>query len=319
MSTWLIKRKRKENTDKVIHLLSKNDLTALEMSQSLGLFCPDVVMILLDLEKGAFAERGEVNNQGFVMWKKKDTNNAVKPKAATTSKPTVVPKPKEKLKTIEINLDHCGQFAISEDTIEGWFQPISMKQWEEIVGFHRSVSLEHDAETVSYHRWNPKTKEYDTIIPWQVTQGSGLSVKTDWSSDANSKLLDDYAKENGCDFFPANTIHTHVAASAFESGTDAADEEDLPGWHITLGHISTKDKVMDTDTRFRLPKFKPVKERTSVMTSYDIELKHLFEEGTDLKKVTQCRTQNPKFNEFKSRVNIIRSSNYRGSPGQKKG
>jgi len=229
-----------------------------------------------------------------------------------------VKKEEEPIEPVHLDLIHCGQFSINDKEITGWFQPISLFLWREIVGFHKQFSLDFDAETVSYHRWNPSRKAYDTIIPYQTTTGGGLSVSTDWQDGRNVQLLNDYAKKWGCEFFPACTIHTHVAASAFESGVDAADEKDQPGWHLTLGHLAEgKDKI-DIDSRFRLPKFKKVKALTDAETGYKVPLINLFEEGTDMDVVYGCPHNNKNFNQFRKRVTVTQTKSSWSPKGKSK-
>jgi hypothetical protein len=222
----------------------------------------------------------------------------------TSSKTKMAPeKPKEE--SIHLQLEHCGEFLIKEDVITGWFHPIPLSTWRKIIGFHKSFSLKYHAETVSYHRWNPKIEDYDTIIPHQKTQAPGLSVNTDWQNPLNIALLDEYAAENGQDFFPACTIHTHVATSAFESGTDAADEEEQAGWHITLGHLTKVHGEIDTHFRFRTPRTKKVKDLITDNESYEIEPENLFERSTTKDEILKCPHDDTSFNDFYPRVTLI--------------
>lgn len=204
-------------------------------------------------------------------------------------------------KQVALALAHCGEFLVKEKEIVGWVQPIPMKLWARIVGFHRTVSKAMNSESVSYHRFNPKTGFYDTIIPHQITQKNGLHVHTPWDQEKNRILLDRYAQKHGAEFFPANTIHTHVNAGAFESGTDAGDEKDLPGWHITLGHLNTF-KDMDVHCRFRLPQIPKVKKLTFTERGYVIDAKHLFARGTKPEQITRQDESDPTWHKFIERV-----------------
>jgi len=222
----------------------------------------------------------------------KNTTTSSEPAEETKEEPEVA-----------VALAHCGEFAVKEKQVSGWFHPIKMNLWMKILGFHREISKRHNAESVSYHRWNPRKNEYDTIIPFQDSTGKGLAVDVKWDDPRNRKLLDEYAAENGQEFFPCCTIHTHVDAAAFESGTDAGDEEDLPGWHITIGHLLTKKKI-DLDCRFRLPKLPKVSELTDVEDSFDLDEKHLFEKGVNLDIVTNPESTTKNWFNFLSRVHI---------------
>lgn len=214
-------------------------------------------------------------------------------------------------------MPHCGEFLLKDGTINGWFQPIPIYQWREIIGFHKTLSIATNAETVSYHKWDPARKRYHTIIPFQDTVPGGLSVDVDWEDHRNIKLLDDFAKANGGDsMLPACTIHTHVNSSAFESGTDAADEDDMPGWHLTLGHLSKHKTLLDVHSRFRLPKVKRVIKHTTVKEGYEFPLANLFPAGTDMELVLNCPWTNQNLLQFADRVALTKKTIYRGYSSQ---
>jgi hypothetical protein len=183
-----------------------------------------------------------------------------------------------KIKPVEFNMTGTS-FRINEKMIiEGNFHPIPLELWKAIIGFHRQVSINLDAESVSYHRWSEADKCYHTIIPYQKTSKHGLHVDVDWTTKENQELLNRYGKLYKEDFFPACTIHTHVDASAFESGTDAKDEEHNPGWHITLGKLVSKDEY-HFDFRMRLPQTKKLKEFVDTSKKVNLEMRHLFVES----------------------------------------
>jgi len=186
---------------------------------------------------------------------------------------------KAKHEKVLFKLTGC-EFHIQNLTVYGNFKPIDMTLWKAIIGFHRQISINLDAESVSYHRWHEPEGKYHSLIPFQKTRKHGLSVKVDWQDERNQKLLDEYGAKFKTDFFPACTIHTHVDSSAFESGTDAADEVDNPGWHITLGNLISESKY-DLDFRMRLPQLKKLKEYVNTGSKVDLDMGHLFK---DLKK-----------------------------------
>lgn len=175
-----------------------------------------------------------------------------------------------------------AEMTLDKEGITGKFHPIPKDMWEAIIGFHRQVSIDHDAESVSYHRWHEPTKEYHTLIPYQSTKQHGLSIDFNWTDPQNVALLDEYAEKWKTDFFPACTIHTHVDASAFESGTDAKDENEQPGWHITLGHLLSHDEY-HYDFRMRLPKMKKVSAIVDTDCSYNLSIRNLFCSDVDEK------------------------------------
>ncbi len=51
------------------------------------------------------------------------------------------------------------------------------------------------------------------------------------------------------DWFAFGTVHHHCSANAFQSGTDATNEESQDGLHITIGNMNTKDRY-DIHARF---------------------------------------------------------------------
>ena len=165
--------------------------------------------------------------------------------------------------------------------IEGTFHPIPLDLWNAIVGFHRQVSIDHGGESVTYHRWHETSGCYHTLIPWQQTSEYGLSVNVDWQDPRNMALLDAYAKQFKEEFLPACTIHTHVDTWAFESDTDAKDEHEAPGWHITLGHLLSYDKY-DAHYRLRVPKLKSLKEIINVNAAIKIGWSNLFSPGPEV-------------------------------------
>lgn len=204
--------------------------------------------------------------------------------------------PMEKLK-----MRHAGEFEVTKGKVRGFLHPIPMPLWQAIVGFHRAVSIKYNAESVSYHRYYEKEGRYHTIIPYQETSLHGLSVSQDWTDHRNQELIDKYAEMYGEEFFPACTIHTHVDIAAFESGTDASDEENQPGWHITLGKLITH-KEYDLDFRMRIPKIKRFTQLTRTDCAYDLTWDWLFQKGTKKEEVFTAQGTTD-FEKFIERVN----------------
>lgn len=170
--------------------------------------------------------------------------------------------------------------TITQGKINGVFHPIPMSLFQCILGFQRQVAINDGAESVTYHRWHEGEQRYHSLIPYQNSTRRGLSVKVDWKDTRNIALLDEYGKTYKEDFLPCCTIHSHVDIAAFESGTDAADEEEQPGWHITLGHLVTKARY-DFDFRMRIPATKKIKALVNPDRGFKLEAKHLFAEGFD--------------------------------------
>ena len=197
-----------------------------------------------------------------------------------------------------------AKFTGHDNRVDGRFHPLSHEFWNAIIGFHRQVSINHDAESVSYHKWHEPTGQYHTIIPWQQTSTHGLSVHTEWTDPRNVALLDEYARRFGAEFFPACTIHTHVDISGFESGTDANDEKDNAGWHITLGKL-VSFKRYDLHFRMRAPKRKAVSKVINTELAIPLKWQHLFAKGDGVEEFVHTTPGTTDFHQFLDRVEAV--------------
>lgn len=169
----------------------------------------------------------------------------------------------------------------------GEFHPIPLTLWKAIIGFHRRISILHRAESITLHRWHAGEQRYHTIIPHQVSAFGGLYVNYNPTDPRNQALFDEYGRTYRQEFFEGCcTIHTHVDAQAFESGTDAADEEKKPGWHITLGNLLSHDQY-HMDFRMRLPDIPMIRPYLPTNRPYPLEWQHLFAEGVTPDQVFQ--------------------------------
>jgi hypothetical protein len=218
-----------------------------------------------------------------------------------TPSPSVSSLPSQPITPIKFKIAGAEMEA-TEGNFKGAFHPIPLNLWNAIIGFHRQVSINFKAESVSYHRWHAPTARYHTLIPHQETRKHGLSVNVDWRDPKNVQLLDAYGKKFGEEFLPACTIHTHVDIQAFESGTDAKDEDEAPGWHITLGNLVSRDKY-DFDFRMRLPKLKSLKTIVDVNSAYKLHWENLFIAGEGTKEWLETTPGTTDFHPFLERVN----------------
>lgn len=179
-------------------------------------------------------------------------------------------------------------FEITRGAASGSFFAIPLPLWSAILGFHREISLRHQAESMSYHRWHAREGRYHSFIPHQSTAGRGLSVNCNLQSAENTALLDSYGRAYQEDFMQgACTIHTHVDIGAFESGTDANDEKSLPAWHITLGRLISRQEY-DLDFRMRLPHTPKIRALLSPDQAYKMDWACLFAEGVKRDEVFKC-------------------------------
>jgi hypothetical protein len=191
-------------------------------------------------------------------------------------------------------------FKAIQGRFEGRFHPIPKDLWLAIIGFHRQISIDHNAESVSYHHWHKASGEYHSLIPFQSSTKSGLRVSVDWTDKRNEKLLDEYAQRFGEDFFPACSIHTHVDIGAFESGVDASDESEQEGWHITLGKLISHEKY-DLDFRMRLPRSKKLKQIVDTSRKFQLGPNHFFTDKGDWIETSPGTTD---FHKFIERVEL---------------
>jgi hypothetical protein len=108
--------------------------------------------------------------------------------------------------------------------------------WEQIVAFMRWTQKEFDGEGHCTLFYNLTTKEWKAWPFPQRPMGMTVSLLADDPQYALDR------KQFGGDWVMAGSVHHHCSASAFQSGTDSADEKDKEGIHITVGHVLA-DKV----------------------------------------------------------------------------
>lgn len=205
------------------------------------------------------------------------------PRCFKPARPMTLSEPEKKAEE-ELEPTTCNvagaTITISKGRATGSFHDISPELWAAVIGWHRAVSIAHSAESITYHKWNEALGQYVSMIPYQTTAGGELSVKVDWTDPRNVALLDAYGTEYGEGFLPACSIHTHVDIAAGESGIDAGDELDNPGWHITLGNLVSHDQY-SLDFRMRLPKIPRVIKRITASCKYQLSYRHLFNDNVD--------------------------------------
>lgn len=222
------------------------------------------------------------------------------PSASATSTTPSVSAPSLPSEPVKFSIAGA-QMEAEPGLFRGQFHPIPLGLWSAIVGFHRQVSINIKGESVTYHRWHAASGQYHTLIPFQKSRKHGLSVNVNWNDPRNKELLDRYATQFGEEFLPACTIHTHVDIAAFESGTDARDEEETPGWHITLGKLLSHGEY-DIDFRMRLPKTKSLKQIVNVNKPYSLSWENLFIGGKGVREWVYQTPGSTDFHTFLNRV-----------------
>lgn len=121
-------------------------------------------------------------------------------------------------------------------------KPIPLRMWKEILAFMKQSQDKFKSETLAFLYYDvSKDQPWSYWVPPQET--AGMTVKT---------LPDDPLWKGQRKAFPDiqfGTVHHHCSSSAFQSGTDQADEVDREGLHFTIGKLNDVDNI---DVHFRL-------------------------------------------------------------------
>ena len=119
---------------------------------------------------------------------------------------------------------------------------IPLTMWQTIVKFCKHSYDELKSETLIYLFYDENAEQpWSWWVPPQTT--SGMTVKSD-PDHVN------YAAQRAQ--YPDTmfgTVHHHCSTSAFQSGTDEADETQREGLHFTVGNLN---KDNDFDVHFRM-------------------------------------------------------------------
>lgn len=212
------------------------------------------------------------------------------------------PNPDAPTQNLVLPMSNCGRIELSSQGVSGQFHAISLPLWDALTGFHRLISLDHQSESVTYHRWVEADKVYHTMIPFQKGRKRGLSVSVDWQDKRNIEMVDRWCQKHQADWFPACTIHTHVDSAAFESGTDFKDEEHWPGWHLTMGHLLSHPEY-HLAARLRLPKRPEVTKLAQTDEAWEMGWEHLFRAGVDRKRIL-CNPGTTDWAQFTNRISF---------------
>lgn len=119
---------------------------------------------------------------------------------------------------------------------------IPLTMWQTIVKFCKHSYDELKSETLIYLFYDETAEQpWSWWVPPQTT--AGMTVKSDPDHV-------DYAEQRAQ--YPDTmfgTVHHHCGTSAFQSGTDEADETQREGLHFTVGNLN---KDHDFDVHFRM-------------------------------------------------------------------
>ena len=117
-----------------------------------------------------------------------------------------------------------------------WYgKKIPLEMWNDILAFMKISYDKLKSETLLflYYDENNAESPWSYWVPPQTT--SGMSVKSDPTNPEFSKQRAAYPDT----LF--GTVHHHCSTSAFQSGTDEADETNREGFHFTIGNLNDRD------------------------------------------------------------------------------
>jgi hypothetical protein len=118
---------------------------------------------------------------------------------------------------------------------------IPLTMWQEILAFMKHSYDVLKSETMLFLYYDENKKQpWSFWVPPQIT--SGMTVKSD-PEHINFQVQ--RAQHPDIMF---GTVHHHCSTSAFQSGTDEADETNREGFHFTIGNLN---KPTDIDIHFR--------------------------------------------------------------------
>jgi hypothetical protein len=119
---------------------------------------------------------------------------------------------------------------------------IPLTMWQDIVGFCKHSYDALKSETLIYLFYDETSKTpWSWWVPPQIT--AGMTVK---SNPDDPEYAIQRAQYPDTMF---GTVHHHCSTSAFQSGTDEADETQREGLHFTVGNLN---QDCDFDVHFRM-------------------------------------------------------------------
>lgn len=153
---------------------------------------------------------------------------------------------------------------------------IPWELWEKCVNFLIYTQKKFKSESVITFYYNTEKNEW--AVHAFPQGGHGMTV---------SRIHNDVAKEQRAwfndDWIEFGSIHHHCNASAFQSGTDHADEHDREGVHITIGNL--EEAELDFDGRLILNgtkhKFNSAFDWVDLPEGYKLELPNWQDSAID--------------------------------------
>jgi len=139
----------------------------------------------------------------------------------------------------------------NEPTLNWKGAPIPASLFGQMLGFFRHANKTWDSEAMLRLAYNPETREWKLFCVPQ-TIGTGMHVSEIKNLTPEQQALRD--THTAClrqGFMENGSTHSHCNASAFQSGTDSANEIKNTGVHITLGNIDSDNPSVHGRVVFR--------------------------------------------------------------------
>jgi len=145
---------------------------------------------------------------------------------------------------VTAKIDYAIKSATAEAKYLGPFIP--KDEWRQMLSFFKWTHDTFKSESQVRLFCNTKTREWK-VWAFPQKEGTGMSAIEIDDKDASEQRAQ-FKDSEGWIYF--GTVHHHCGATAFQSGTDAANEQSQDGLHITIGKID--EKQHDMHCRFYL-------------------------------------------------------------------
>jgi hypothetical protein len=124
--------------------------------------------------------------------------------------------------------------------------------WAQVLAFFKWTHTEYKSESQVRLYANPTTKQWRAwAFPQEADTGmTARELKREETAAESKVRWDTWGTKPSSDWYYFGTAHHHCGCSAFQSGTDEANEKGQDGIHITVGNLDSN--TYDIDYRFYL-------------------------------------------------------------------
>jgi hypothetical protein len=150
----------------------------------------------------------------------------------------------EDINDLFVTYRQVAELPEQKDLSPEWLgKPIPLDMWKEILAFMKQSQDKFKSEALAFLYYDVSNDDnpWSYWVPPQET--AGMTVK---SLPDDSLWREQRSKYPDTQF---GTVHHHCTSSAFQSGTDEADEVNREGLHFTIGKLNDVDNL---DVHFRL-------------------------------------------------------------------